>query len=32
MGAGLTAASAREGTERMLVIYERMKTRRPLPS
>jgi hypothetical protein len=27
MGAGLTAASAREGAKRMLVIYERMNRR-----
>jgi hypothetical protein len=28
MGAGLTAASAREGAKRMLAIYERMNDRR----
>ena len=28
MGAGLTAAAAREGAKRMLVIYERMNARR----
>ena len=35
MGAGLTAASARDGAKRMLVIYERMRAasstrRRPI--